>query len=257
VTPVAIVPSPLIRRDESVYLSGRDEVRLLDLKTFESKTIARDEIWAFQSSDPGFSPDGRYICYTAHRNFEEDIFIYDLTKGTSINLTNTGVAESGPVWAPDGKYIYFTSARLRPSYPFGMRDPKVYRLPWKNSTSPSGWINTTSCSNRRKRTALRKTVPKRTAPKRYIARTTEHRRPPDHGTHRTGGPSFGDQYLVDLIQKEEKTNVLFTSNQDQGKTALWKTVIEPFEQNKTEKITGAEGRNISVAFCRRQILRAA
>jgi C-terminal processing protease CtpA/Prc len=59
-------------------------------------------------------------------------------------------------------------------------------------------------------------------------------------------PSFGSQYLVDVIQKGEKTNVLYTSDHDQGKFALWKTTLEPFEQPKTEKITGAEGQGASL-----------
>jgi len=45
------------KRTQAVYLSGRDEVRLMDLKTMQSKTIVKDEIWAFQNSHPGFSPN--------------------------------------------------------------------------------------------------------------------------------------------------------------------------------------------------------
>jgi hypothetical protein len=44
------------KRTLAVYLSGRDEVRLLDLKTLQSKMIVKDEIWAFQNSDPAFLP---------------------------------------------------------------------------------------------------------------------------------------------------------------------------------------------------------
>ncbi|HVZ25060.1 MAG TPA: hypothetical protein VG842_03350, partial [Sediminibacterium sp.] len=46
------------KHTQAVYLSGRDEVRLLDLKTMQSRTIVKDEIWAFQGSAPGFSPNG-------------------------------------------------------------------------------------------------------------------------------------------------------------------------------------------------------
>ncbi|MEP7110420.1 MAG: S41 family peptidase, partial [Ferruginibacter sp.] len=41
--------------------------------------------------------------------------------------------------------------------------------------------------------------------------------------------------------KSDKSSVLFSSNHGEGRIALWKTVIEPFEQNKTEKISGTEG----------------
>lgn len=50
---------------KAVYLSGRDEVRLLDLKTFTSNTIVKDEIWAFQNSRPSFSPNNEYVLFSA------------------------------------------------------------------------------------------------------------------------------------------------------------------------------------------------
>ena len=53
-------------------------------------------------------------------------------------------------------------------------------------------------------------------------------------------PSFGAQFLQAVYQKGDKTTVLYASNHGEGKTALWKTVIEPFENNKTEKITGTD-----------------
>src|SRR5690606_1426590 len=62
-------------RNKAVYLSGRDEVRLMDLNSFKSTAIVKDEIWAFQNSAPSFSPDGAYILFTAIRNFEQDIFV--------------------------------------------------------------------------------------------------------------------------------------------------------------------------------------
>jgi C-terminal processing protease CtpA/Prc len=61
------------------------------------------------------------------------------------------------------------------------------------------------------------------------------------------GLSFGSQFLVDLRQKDGKTSVFYVSDQDQGKAALWKTTFEPFEEKKTEKITGAEGGNVDIS----------
>ena len=54
-------------------------------------------------------------------------------------------------------------------------------------------------------------------------------------------PSFGAQDLVAVYQKGEKTTILYNSDHAEGKNALWKTVIEPFEENKTEKIGGIDG----------------
>ena len=55
----------------------------------------KDEIWAFQNSDPGFSPNDEYILFTAKRNFEEDIFVYNIKENKTTNLTNTGITETG------------------------------------------------------------------------------------------------------------------------------------------------------------------
>jgi Tol biopolymer transport system component len=73
------------KRTQAVYLSGRDEVRLLDLKTLQSKMIVKDEIWALQSSDPGFSPNDDYVLFTAKRNFEDDILIYNIKENKSVH----------------------------------------------------------------------------------------------------------------------------------------------------------------------------
>ena len=43
---------------KAVYISGREELRLMDLKTMESKLLLKDEFWGFQNGAPGFSPDG-------------------------------------------------------------------------------------------------------------------------------------------------------------------------------------------------------
>jgi hypothetical protein len=55
------------------------------------------------------------------------------------------------------------------------------------------------------------------------------------------GPSFSSQYMVSIVQKDDKTTVLFLTDQVEGKPALYKTDLKPFEDSKTDKITGAEG----------------
>jgi hypothetical protein len=58
------------KRTQAVYLSGRDEVRLLGSENIAKQNDRKDEIWAFQSSDPGFSPNDDYVLFTAKKNFE-------------------------------------------------------------------------------------------------------------------------------------------------------------------------------------------
>src|SRR5699024_795503 len=107
---------------------GRNQLRLLDLKSGKNKTIVKDEFWGFQNDQPRFSPNGKWIVYTARRNFERDIFVYNIENGEKMNLTNTGVSENAPFWGPSGKYIYFSSSRTKPSYPRGGGNTHLYRI---------------------------------------------------------------------------------------------------------------------------------
>lgn len=223
-------------RTKAVYLSGRDEVRLMNLKTLESKTIVRDEIWGTQYSKPGFSPNDEYVVFTAFRNFEQDIFLHNLKTSTTINLTNTGISEINPIWSPDGQYIYFTSQRVKPSYPTGANDSKVYRIALEKIDDPfrSDKLNELFDTNK-KDTAKRPAAPSGVPAvitidtDRILERIEQV------------GPMFGGQSLVAVIKKGEKTHVLFNSNHGEGRNALWKTVLEPFEAPKTEKIAGGDG----------------
>ena len=97
---------------KGVYLSGRNDICLLDLTTFKNEIIVSDELWAFNNSNPYFSPDDKYIIYNAFRDFETDVFTYNLASKKIENLTNTKVSESEPIWSPDGKYVYFSSDKL-------------------------------------------------------------------------------------------------------------------------------------------------
>jgi len=222
------------KRTQAVYLSGRDEVRLLDLKTMQSKMIVKDEIWALQSSDPGFSPNDDYVLFTAKRNFEEDIFVYNIKENKTTNLTNTGVTETGPIWSVDGKYIYFTSQRLKPSYPFGMANARVYRLPLEKLDEPYRLDKYNELFKEEKKDTTKKVANADS----LKAVTIDMDLIIDRMEQIS--PSFGAQFLQAIYQKGDKTTVLYTSNHGEGRNALWKTVIEPFEQNKTEKIANTD-----------------
>jgi tricorn protease len=217
------------KRTKGVYLSGRNEVRLIDLTTMDSKTIAREELWGFQNSDPGFSPDDEYVYFTAYRHFEQDIFVHQLKTGKTTNLTESGVTETDALWSGDGRYLYFTTQRLKPSYPFGMNNAKVCRIALEKWDEPF---------RANKYDELFKDEKKDTAKKSAVAVTIDMNGLMDR--LETVSPSLGAQFLSWVGQKGEKTTVLYSSNHGEGRNALWKTVYEPFESPKTEKIAGTE-----------------
>lgn len=222
------------KRTQAVYLCGREEVKLIDLKTFVTRTIVKDEIWGFQNSDPGFSPDGEYVLFTAIRNFEQDIFVHNIKENKTTNLTNTGITEASPLWSADGKYIYFTSQRLKASYPFGMQNARVYRVPLENIDEPYRMDKFNELFKEEKKDTAKKSATADSA-KSITIDTDLFMERLDQVS-----PSLGAQFLQALYQKGDKISVLYTSNHGEAKNTLWKTVIEPFEDRKTEKIAGTE-----------------
>jgi len=59
----------------------------------------------------GWSPDGRYLVYTAEREGNYDIYKISLERKKEIRLTEAPGLDDGSEYSPDGRYIYFNSAR--------------------------------------------------------------------------------------------------------------------------------------------------
>jgi tricorn protease len=220
-----------------VYFSGRNELRVIDLKSFKSDTIVNDEFWALYPTAAYFSPDDKFLVYTAYRNFEQDIFVYDFDKKEAQQITKTGVTETDPFWSPDGKYIYFVTDRFKASYPWGVDNSNIFRVALtkldkefkidrfnklfekdakKDSSKPSVKIDYTDLNDRWEEIINK--------------------------------PS--NQSSPFVIQKDDETTLLYISNHDGEKTALWKTVITPFDEPKTQKISGVTSGGYQISFAK-------
>ena len=227
-------------RSQAVYLSGRDEVRLMDLASLSSETIVKDEIWAFQNSSPSFSPDGAYVLFTAIRNFEQDLFVHHIETKETLNLTGTGVTEAHPVWSTDGQYIFFVSNRVKPAYPTGMEGASLYRMSLENTDDPfrsekfdelflSSSDSSKNDSTDRK--GRKKTV------------VVEIDREGLSDRIRRVGPSAGTQYNPQVFAKGDKQYLFFQSSHE-GKLGAYRIDYEAFSEPKTTKLSDGNLSNL-------------
>lgn len=235
-------------KTKAVYLAGRHEMRLLDLSTMTSSTLLKDEFWDLGSDEPQFGPDDQHILYTAYRNFERDILVYNLNTKKIQSLTNTGVTEAAPRWAPDGKSIYFQANLTQPSYPFGMQEPNLYSMALRAYDTPyrSDKVKELFKEEEKKtdKPAAKDSTTKKTSiqiDEAFLSERIEQI-----------GPSLGNQGAPYVIQSGEKTIILFASNHDEGRGNLWKLVLEPFERPKTEMIQGATGFGFGISSAKNQ-----
>ncbi len=218
------------KRTKGVYLSGRNEVKLIDLKSYEVTTLVKDEIWGFDNSAPGFSPDGENVVYTAYRNFEQDIFVHHIKTGKTINLTKTGISEMSPIWSGDGRFVYFSSSRLKPSYPMGPSQPHIYRLPLQK-------FDSVFYADKYSELFL-DSVKKDTA---YTGIVTTIDTVDIMDRLELVGHNYGSQDLIAVTDNDGAQVAVFVSQNGEEKSALYKTEFKKFEAPKTEKISGAEG----------------
>ncbi|QGW27086.1 S41 family peptidase [Phnomibacter ginsenosidimutans] len=220
------------KRTQAAYISGRGEVKLIDTKTYAISTVLKDEIWGNRGSVPFFSPNDEYLTLNVYRNFETDIVVHQLKTGKTTNLTNTGVTEADPMWSPDSKYLYFVSNPLKPAYPFGLSPARVYRVALEKFDDPYRQDKVDELFQQEKKDTTKKkdsVASLRIDTQRFLERME------------MVGPAVGNQYLVTVLQKGEKQMVLYVSDHAEGRSSLWKTTYEPFEQPKTERIQGADG----------------
>ncbi len=255
------------KRTQAVYLSGRNEVRLLDLKTMKGETVANVELWAFQNGTPVFSANGEYLTFTAHRDFEQDIYLYRLKDKKLINLTKSGVSETETAFSPDGKYLYFVSDLLKPQYPFGSDQTKVYRLPLTKMDEPfrgekfaelfEKKVEGTGLAHQKGEGGKDAVKGKKKNKKEDEPKKKDDEVPMVAVGLDTVdimerieqiGPEFGAQGNITVIQNDEKTHIFYVSNHEEGKEALWRTTLEPFEQPKTTKVAdGISSYDIALA----------
>lgn len=236
--------------DKAVYLSGRNEMRLLDIASSKSETIHTDEFWGFDNDQPFFSPDDAYIAFSAYRNFESDIMVYNMKDKKVLNITDSGVSENAPYWSPDGKYLYISADRYSPSFPTGTQNSRIYRIPLEK-------LDEEFRSTEFDKLFIESKETKETADKKN--EKAKDKTPAEKPVVVTidlsdllkrwelVSPDSGQQFSPYVTKQKDDTYVLYISNHDGDKYSIWKTTYKPFEKPETEKIAGAQVNGLSIA----------
>jgi eukaryotic-like serine/threonine-protein kinase len=64
--------------------------------------------------DPRVSPDGNEVVVTVHDGTKEDVWLYELTRGTMTRLTFEGFENETPLWTALGDKVVLSSSRVGP-----------------------------------------------------------------------------------------------------------------------------------------------
>ncbi|PSR21919.1 MAG: peptidase S41 [Sulfobacillus acidophilus] len=88
----------------------RQQLWLINLETLDCILIAETSHGLIQGFD--WSPDSRWIAYALPGQVTTPLYFYELSTGTSHQITNPVLNDRRPTFDPQGLYLYFLSRRI-------------------------------------------------------------------------------------------------------------------------------------------------
>ncbi|MDR0700645.1 MAG: hypothetical protein LBG28_15720, partial [Tannerella sp.] len=205
------------------FVTGSDALELLTVNDDIVKSLSENEFWSFQHYSMSFSPDDKYLAYTAMNLFERDIFVYDFQSDKVLNLTNSASAENSPAWSSDGKYLYLTANRYNASFPRGAGS-NLFRIKLDYTDTPY-------LTNKYNELFSADTAKKTDPPVRISLNMDD--------ILRRWEPieSKGNQNMVMTLKKGKKNFLVYTSNHE-GAQGMYVQELLDFDQKPAKKISG-------------------
>jgi eukaryotic-like serine/threonine-protein kinase len=96
-----------------VYTTGAFSVVANSCLTWVDRQGKEEQIPAQANlyGSPRISPDGRLVALSIMKGGKNSLWVWDVARASSTQLTLEGYTDTSPVWSPDGKRIYFSSLR--------------------------------------------------------------------------------------------------------------------------------------------------
>ncbi|MDP5187933.1 MAG: S9 family peptidase [Alishewanella sp.] len=150
---VVVITDALYKRNGGGYLNERRSgLWLLDLNSEKLTKLTGDTRWHDHSA--AFSPDGKQIVFASDRSadalegsMQQGLYLYQLSDGSTKQLTTLPGNASAPQWSPDGRRLlyqyqadYFTPEQL---VLLTLRDGtnKQVAVDWDRNANSMQWLN--------------------------------------------------------------------------------------------------------------------
>ncbi|MCF6290000.1 MAG: Tol-Pal system beta propeller repeat protein TolB [Desulfobacterales bacterium] len=103
---------PGISRSRIAFVSdasGKKEIYVADVLGLKVRQITRHGTLAIS---PRFSPSGRYLAYTSYHHGNPDLYVTDLTQGSTTRaISRRRGLNLAPAWSPDGRTMVITLSK--------------------------------------------------------------------------------------------------------------------------------------------------